>query len=57
MTSLTKSARMLQVVNKLGQAVRAQLIDSLYADLLQAVRFLRVYPIYKSEGVVILHAV
>ena len=30
-------------VDNLGQAVRTQLVDGLLADLLQAVRFLRVY--------------
>jgi hypothetical protein len=32
-----------KVVDNLGQAVRTQLIDGLSADLLQDVRFLRVY--------------
>jgi hypothetical protein len=31
-----------KLVDNLGQAVRAQLVDSLFADLLQDVRFLRV---------------
>jgi hypothetical protein len=30
-------------INNLGQAVRTQLVDGLLADLLQDVRFLRVY--------------
>jgi hypothetical protein len=32
-----------KLVDKLGQAVRTQLVDGLLADLLQDVRFLRVY--------------
>ena len=31
-----------KLVDNLGQAMRTQLVDSLYADLLQVVRFLRV---------------
>ena len=30
-------------MDNLGQAVRTQLVDGLFADLLQVVRFLRVY--------------
>ena len=33
-----------QACDKLGQAVRTQLVDSLYADLLEVVRFSRVKP-------------
>jgi hypothetical protein len=32
-----------KLVDNLGQAVRTQLVDGLLADLLQDVRFLRVY--------------
>jgi hypothetical protein len=49
-TSLITSIRLLQLltacsilVDNLGQAVRTQVVDGLLADLLQDVRFLRVY--------------
>ena len=50
-TNLIVSTRLLQIVitacsklvDNLGQAVRTQLVDGLLADLLQDVRFLRVY--------------
>ena len=49
------------LVDNLGQAVRTQLVDGLLADLLQAVRFLRVYSVEhaceteKSRGEVCRH--
>ena len=38
------------LVDTLGQAVRTQLVDGLLTDLLQAVRFLRVYTITPHEN-------
>jgi hypothetical protein len=42
-----------KLVDNLGQAVRTQLVDGLLADLLQDLRFLRVYesPFMKIAGV------
>jgi hypothetical protein len=42
-----------KLVDNLGQAVRTQLVDGLLADLLQDLRFLRVYesPVMKIAGV------